>query len=339
MANSVAKAFRRIVFYILPYGILRVLGHKLENKTEKKAHEPLITMYCEPQPVLFNTEGLRVKLVYLQDKHLAHRPYTYRDCTYILWDRYAYGLDTHVYTHRDALAVKGSPRAKHAWLMEPPVITPGDYEIFYENPGWCAEFDAIFTHEERMLNAIPNARFLPGCANVWYGSDFGGGELSDHAYERKSKNISVLASNKGFCEMHRTRVGLATFAQGTGKVDGFGAFAGGPRVDKVAEALTDYRYSIAIENSVSDFYFTEKITNCFAAMTVPIYIGARRIGDFFNTDGIIQVPSCDEAALEQAIAQCGPEDYAARLEAIQDNYRRVQGYLSIEKYFIEQGLL
>ncbi len=338
MMKCAGKALRSVLFLFLPCGILRLFGYKPEKK-RKKAAEPLFDMQCEPLPVLYNTEGSRVKLVYLQDRHLAHTPYTYRECTYILWDRYAYGLDTHVYTHREALATKGVPCAKHAWLLEPPPITPKDYELFYNNPGLCAEFDSIFTHEERLLDKIPNARFLPGCANVWYGSPFGGGELSESAYESKPKNISVLASNKGFCEMHQTRVRLAKFARNTGKVEGFGAFDGGPRIDKVAEALTDYRYSIAIENSISDYYFTEKITNCFAAMTVPIYIGARRIGDFFNMDGIIQVHSCDEAELERAIGRCGPEDYRARLEAVRENYRRVQKYLSIEKYFVEQGLL
>ena len=33
----------------------------------------------------------------------------------------------------------------------------------------------------------------------------------------------------------------------------------------------DYMYSIAIENTIEPFYFTEKILNCFASKTIPIY--------------------------------------------------------------------
>ena len=44
-------------------------------------------------------------------------------------------------------------------------------------------------------------------------------------------------------------------------------------VDK-EEGLCDYRFSVAIENGQYKTYFTEKILDCFATGTIPVYLGA-----------------------------------------------------------------
>ena len=118
------------------------------------------------------------------------------------------------------------------------------------------------------------------------------------------------------------------------KVDGYGK-ACGNYIEKKADALTDYRYSIVVENGSSSFYFTEKILDCFASMTVPIYLGATKIGDFFNTDGIIMIDRNDSLSLDGIIASCSEKDYRDRLPAIKDNFERVQNYLSFEDYILD----
>jgi hypothetical protein len=65
-------------------------------------------------------------------------------------------------------------------------------------------------------------------------------------------------------------------------------FGGGfKEIETKEEGLEDYRFSFAIENCCYDYYFTEKLLDCFLTGTVPIYIGCERIGDIFNSDGII----------------------------------------------------
>ena len=88
-----------------------------------------------------------------------------------------------------------------------------------------------------------------------------------------------------------------------------------------------YRYSIAVENLVSPFYFTEKILDCFAAQTIPIYIGATEIGQFFNPDGIIQTSVEDFNHIEDILAKCTVEEYERRLPAVMENFYRVQKYV------------
>jgi len=44
-----------------------------------------------------------------------------------------------------------------------------------------------------------------------------------------------------------------------------------------------------MENDSVPNYYTEKITDCFATGTVPIYWGATNIGDYFDERGIIKL--------------------------------------------------
>ena len=106
------------------------------------------------------------------------------------------------------------------------------------------------------------------------------------------------------------------------------------------DTLKEYRYSIIIENDESDYFFSEKITNCFAAQTIPIYVGAKKIGQFFNKDGIIQISSGQLSDLDEILKCCTPRNYEERIPAILDNYERVHQYKNVydwlyEKYFIE----
>jgi predicted nucleic acid-binding Zn ribbon protein len=49
------------------------------------------------------------------------------------------------------------------------------------------------------------------------------------------------------------------------------------------DGLKDYMFSIVVENSIYPKYYTEKITDCFATGTVPIYYGDKSIGEDFNS--------------------------------------------------------
>ena len=53
-------------------------------------------------------------------------------------------------------------------------------------------------------------------------------------------------------------------------------------IEHKLDALKDYQFSIAIENTPEDGYFTEKLTDCILTDTTPIYIGCPNIEDYFN---------------------------------------------------------
>jgi hypothetical protein len=324
--NRILKNIGRIIKTILPYCIAK---HYEKNNQDIKFN--ILTTNITPN--IYNKNGEKMNVFFLKDSLI--NPYVgYSDN--ILWDRYNYGIETHFYIHQDILQTVGSPVKKYALLIESEEISPQDYQIFDENKGLAEEFDLIFTHSERLLNKYSNARYISS-SHVWYGNHFGGGEMNNEAYKFKTKNISIISSNKSMCKLHDLRTELAFKLKKNSKVDTYGTFDGGSLV-KIADTLTNYRYSIAIENNINSFYFTEKLTNCFASMTVPIYMGATQIDKFFNTDGIIQIKPEDVDNIEKILEQCNEKDYEQRLEAIKDNFNRVQNYLTIEDYIWENYL-
>lgn len=68
---------------------------------------------------------------------------------------------------------------------------------------------------------------------------------------------------------------------------------GGPVKNKL-EFLEDYRFSLAIENSSTSGYTTEKILQAFAAGTVPIYWGDPRIAEEFNKEAFINASDFED---------------------------------------------
>lgn len=277
-------------------------------------------------PAIYNNNGERMEMFFLRDKHIASEPYAFPYPTHFMWDRFNIGLDTHFYSHNQMLERMGNPSRCYGLLIESEGIVPRDYDIFKNNPGLNKNFNLIFTHSEKVLNDVDNARFLPTCANLWYGTPRGGGEFDINAYQHKEKNASIVSSGKVMCALHDYRLSMARRCRCQGLADAFGTFDGGSPI-KIADSLSKYRYSIVVENYISPYFFTEKITNCFAAMTVPIYLGASKIGEFFNPNGIIVLKEGDD--IQKVLAQCNEKDYCSRIEAIKDNYARALEYRSV----------
>lgn len=218
--------------------------------------------------------------------------------------------------------------------MEARVVKPQPYENFLRNKAYVeSEFKYVFTFDAELLNKLSNARLFLN-AGFWYGglqSKMADGE-ADPKYKdlyrdadnwkNKTKNISIIASNKRMVRMHLVRQAFAQKCKAEHLADTFGRFDGGPYVP-IELPFQHYRYSIAIENEITPYYFTEKITNCFASMTIPIYLGAPKVDQFFNPDGIITLKESDYHNLGEFLKQCTPEEYERRLPAVIDNYNRI----------------
>ena len=279
-------------------------------------------------PKIYNAEGHPLETYFIKNRHSRHAPFGHEG-KYFFWDRYNYGLDTHFYGPEAMTGTLGKPAVKYGMLTESRTIVPKDYEVFHRNRGLEKDFRYIFTYDDRILNEIENARFYPVAAGIW------NSEMREGRYREKDRDLSILSSDKVMCALHRFRLELARLCKREGLADTFGRFDGGGYVEKVDETLNRYRFSMIIENDVSDYYFSERLTSCFAAQTVPVYLGARRIGDFFNTDGMILLGSADLEEAESLIAECTRERYEAMLPAVLDNYNRVQEYVNMQDYLYE----
>lgn len=162
-------------------------------------------------------------------------------------------------------------------LIEPRSIQPNVYEYALEV---ADQYEYVFTHDSQLLAVLPNAKpILWG--NVWCRSE----------NPKKTKLISMTSSDKELCELHKERKRIARKYKD--EIDVYGTIDGGNYCDPI-DTLEPYMYSVVIENYIDDIWFTEKICNCFATKTIPIYYGARDIGKYFNLCGIEVCRSIEE---------------------------------------------
>lgn len=282
-------------------------------------------------PKIYNEEGRLLETYFIRNRHSQHAPYGHEG-KYFFWDRYNYGLDTHFYGSEAMLHTLGTPRIKYGMLTESKVIVPQEYELFHKHKGLEKDFKYIFTYDDKTLNELENARFYPIAAGIW------NTEMKENLYRQKENDISILSSDKVMCPLHQFRLELARRCKRENLAHTFGKFDGGSYVRSVDECLDTFRFSIVIENDISDYYFSERLTSCFAAQTIPVYLGARKIADFFNTDGILFLQDTDLDHAVKVLAQCTEEAYEERLSAVMDNYERVQEYINMQDYLYEHYL-
>lgn len=318
---------RKAIKNLMPYGYVdKHLVHKARFGTEARQI-----------PELYNKKGDKVNFCYLQDTMCDFTPYSLvlgRIPEKIVWDRFNQGLEVHFYTHREMKKTSDLCERKYGILRESEAIVPQDYAWALQNEAIISDFHKVFTHSARVLNRYENAVFAPA-NGVWYGTAQNGGNMLDaENYQKKTKNISMVSSDKVMCEMHKQRIEIAKRYAGSGMVDVYGKVCGN-YVKQKADALQPYRYSIAVENDTTPYYFTEKLLDCLAAMTIPVYVGATELDKFFNMDGIIQMNGKSLEEWDKVLHSCCKEDYQERLEAVRDNYNRVFQYLCIENYITD----
>jgi hypothetical protein len=160
---------------------------------------------------------------------------------------------------------------KIAWLIESPLVMQEEYDLIKRI---YKKFDIILTHSKELIELDDRFKLCPigGC---WI-------EKESIKIHNKKKSISIISSEKNSLEGHKLRQQVIEEIK---NIDVFGRNRN--FIDKKSLGLNDYMYSISIENCRKDFYFTEKIIDCFATGTIPIYWGCPSIGNFFDKKGII----------------------------------------------------
>jgi len=205
---------------------------------------------------------------------------------------------------------------KYGWLLESQNIKPHVVEDVKKNYlHYVRDFDSIFTHNQELINLHPKFKFAP----------LQGSWITEPKLYEKSMLVSMICSNKSMCAGHNHRLLWAKKLQG--KVDFYGR--GFNEIQNKEEGLVDYMFSVAIENASYETYFTEKIQDCFATGTIPIYYGAPDIEKFFNPKGIITLN--DDFNVDLLTS----EMYYDRLDAVKENLEIVKNLLINEDYIYQ----
>lgn len=191
---------------------------------------------------------------------------------------------------------------KVLWLLEPEAIEPELYKLIKNTK---IDYNFVVSHREDM--SINNSHIIIyPCIPSWINKD-------DRKIFKKTKNISMIASTKIMCSGHQYRQQVAKKLSNTVEMYGNGR---SNRVDYKLDGLREYRFSIAMENSCADLYFTEKILDCFFTGTIPIYWGTRKILNIFNPQGIIML----ENFIENIESFDYEKEYDKRHDAIMENF-------------------
>jgi hypothetical protein len=97
-----------------------------------------------------------------------------------------------------------------------------------------------------------------------------------------------------------------------------------PRIERKEDMLDTFKFSIVIENGCYENYFTEKIIDCFATKTIPIYYGCPNIGDFFDKESIFVFK--DEDDLINTIESIDEDTYEKLISHVEINYIKSKQY-------------
>lgn len=157
---------------------------------------------------------------------------------------------------------------------------------------FLSQFNKIATSREDMLSKFSNTYKIQYICPWQLQKTYD--ELIITPPIQKQKTISAIISNLYISELHKKRFILLNKLQGhfKDKLDWYGR--GNIYIKDKTEGLYPYKYSIAIENSIYNDYWTEKIADCFLSYTMPIYFGCPNITDYFDHKSMILLNDIDD---------------------------------------------
>lgn len=236
-----------------------------------------------------------------------------------LWKWVPDGEDITVYIDGAMVQMLDDPPGrKYGWLLESRTIIPGVFDWAEQNADALENAcDGVFTCDV----SLTSPPFLYSISNAvpW---------VQNRMLYDKTKLVSMISSNKSFAVGHRNRLALVN--QFADSVDFFGR--GFNYVEDKTDALKDYMFSIAIENCDYDCYFTEKLTDCFATGTIPVFYGTRGVDRYFNPNGIIFL---DDAF---SVDDLSADLYYDKIDAVKENLEIAKSIPTAEDYICREYL-
>jgi len=255
----------------------------------------------------------------LFDKNFNHCTYSGTDVNgsnYITWYRGPDYREFTFYTDKCLKDVIYDNSINIAWLLEPKEVDPDIYTYILSN---YSKFNYVITHDKEILDNVPNSFFVPG-AQTWISKQ-------DYKIYNKEKDVCLIASLKKDHTGHRLRYDILDKC--SKKIESVYGTKQYPFKNKI-DVLSKYRYAIEVQNCKRNFYFTERLIDCFLTGTIPIFWGCPDIDKFFNPKGILSFSSIEE--LRNILKNTSESDYLSRIDAIKDNFTIAHKYILQEDY-------
>jgi len=211
---------------------------------------------------------------------------------------------------------------KFLWLCESKELFNNSYDFIKNNLNiFKNSYKKIFTHCNELLDVDDIFEYCPAGSNKSW--------IVEGKINKKTKLVSMICSGTQITKGHKFRNDIMkVLKQNNTPVDFYGR-SHNP-FSKKEEALSDYCFSFVIENGSYSHYYTEKIMDCFATGTIPIYYGAPDINTIFNKDGIIILDDNFD------INKLSPEYYWSKMDAIKENYELCLNHKIADDCLFEQ---
>ena len=207
-------------------------------------------------------------------------------------------------------------KIKIGWIQEPPVVHSFVYEKL---PEYIDSLDYLLTFSKELAEKYEKCIEFPWCYLRVAEKDWG--------IHKKTKTVSMIASNKKWAPGHILRHKIAENISKKYNIDLWGGgFKKFPSLGKNL-ALNEYMYSIVIQNSQIDTFFTDLVDPMITG-TIPIFWGTKEVSKIFNPKGIIFFNTIEE--LENILENIGQEDYEERLEAVKENFEIAKKYWLVD---------
>jgi hypothetical protein len=231
-----------------------------------------------------------------------------------------------------------TPRHEHkyAWICESRFIGSAKdirQQLLLNKEQILTKYKYLFTCDKELCSLDERIKWIYAGSNLPWCF----GRNSNYFIPEKTKLVSMICSPKDYSEGHRYRLKVAKELQPY--VDLYGGAHGSARPgegtgahrDK-SDAIDPYMFSIVLENDSYPSYFTEKITDCFARGTVPIYHGDPEICNYFDCSGII--PYSDGI-----VNKLNKNVYDSMKNGIENNMKLISEMPIAEDYFVKEFIL
>ena len=215
------------------------------------------------------------------------------------------------------------PNGRVIKVLQEPIISRSFRYLFTYHHSRI--YDQVLTHspvldDPRQIKSVPLMGSFVDPTEV---------EL-DQIY-KKQNNLSIIASTRASLPGHKLRLQFINkLLDHFPELDSHTFGRGRTReLSRKVDGLLDYRYSIAIENSRSASYVTEKFYDCILAGSVPLYYGAPNIADYFPVDSYIELPIEHVKDCFDIISGLTEDEYNRRIPSLIEARALIRDHYSI----------
>lgn len=278
-------------------------------------------------------------IIKLRDKIFAHDNLFLKNTENITYSRdNIYDNDIVIYTIYNLNEYYNNASKNIVLFLESPEIENRGYNYILNN---IHKYDLILTFSKKLLDLNNHKIKLNLYGTTWLHENY------RKIYE-KTKLCSTITSRKKVYKGHFMRHIICDIIESNNmRVDLYGGRYNNlqqstePNPKSLSNgkinSLKDHMFSITIENCKEDYYFTEKLIDCFLSGTVPIYWGCPSIGKFFNIKGIIMFDNVNECI--NIIDNLSQEKYNEMLPYIKENFETAKKYADFkidERYLLDK---